>query len=165
MNVKGQIVVEAKFDDGSTKFFPYSIQELISDGQKIEHLQLTPLSFSAPVIDPKRKLRLKAKKMEGKKSDTFKEGHHFYYTTRKTKEGLLPVVGRTFIYEDQYMIYAKIIKILNQGEPTIKIQKIGPGFSKIAEVIPLSDINEIAKTRNSLRFRIGDDSFLFIENY
>jgi hypothetical protein len=166
LNTKGEILIEAKFIDGSTKFFPYTIQELMSDSQKIERLQLAdPSSFSAPIIDAPGKLRLKVKQMKGEKSDTFNEGHHFYYTTRKKMEGLLPAVGMTYIHDDQYMMYAKIINILNRGQPAIEIEKEVSGFSKTREIILLSDIIEISKTLNSTRFKIGDDSVLFIESY
>jgi hypothetical protein len=165
LSTKGKALIEVKFTDGSTKFFPYTIQELMDDTQKLDRVDATNLSsFSAPIVNGRGRLRLKVKKLESKKSDSFKEGHHFYYTTHKKIEGLLPVIGRTYTYDDQYMMYAKIIKILNHGQPAIEIEK-EVGLSKTREFIPLSDIVEISKTLNSRRFKIGDDAVLFIESY
>lgn len=166
LSTKGQILIEAKFIDGSTNFFPYTVQELMNDAQKIDRLQITnPSPFFTPIMNAQGKLRLKVKKLENKKSDTFKEGHHFYYTTQKKIEGLLPVSGWTYTYDDQYMMYAKMIKILSHGQPAIEIEKDVSGFSKTREIILLSDIVEISKTLKSMRFKIGDDATLFIESY
>jgi hypothetical protein len=166
ISTKGKVLIEAKFIDGSTNFFPYTIQELMNDVQKLERVDTANLSaFSPPIINDQGKLRLRVKKMENKKSDSFNEGHHFYYTTQKKIDGLLPVIGRTYTYDDQYMMYAKIIKILNHGQPAIEIEKDVSGFSKVREIILLSDIIEISKTINSTRFKIGDDAVLFIESY
>jgi len=166
LSTKGKIVIEAKFIDGSTKFFPYTVQELMNDAQKTDRLQITnPSPFFTPLMNAQGKLRLKVKKLENKKSDTFKEGHHFYYTTQKKIEGLLPVSGWTYTYDDQYMMYAKMIKILYHGQLAIEIEKDVSGFSKTREIILLSDIVEISKTLKSMRFKIGDDATLFIESY
>lgn len=166
LSTASKILIEARFVDGSTEFFPYTIQELMNDAQKIDRLQTTnQLPFFAPVMNAQGKLRLKVKILENEKSDTFKEGHHFYYTTQKKIDGLLPVTGRTYTYDDQYMMYAKLIKILNSGQPAIEIEKEVSGFSKIKEIILLSDIIEISKTLNSTRFKIGDGAVLFIESY
>lgn len=162
---KGKILVEVKFIDGTTTSFPYTIQELMNDAQKTDRLQINNPSSFIPILDVKGRLRLKVKKMESKKADNFKEGHHFYYTTHEKIEGLLPVIGRTYTYDDQYMMYAKILKILNNGQPAIEIEKVVSGFSKIREIILLSDIIEISKTLNSTRFKIDDDSVLFIESF
>lgn len=165
LNVKGQIIIEAKFINGTTQFFPYSIEKLMSDTKMIEQLQLSGEIPPPQEIDVKVELRLRAKKMKSNKTDTFTEGHHFYYTTQKKKEGLLPMAGRVYTYEDQYMMYAKLIRVLNNGQPGIEIEKEVSGFSLTREFVPLSEIIEIAKTKNSNRFRIGDDSVLIIESY
>lgn len=166
LSTKGKILIEGKFIDGSTKFFPYSVQELMNDAKNIERLQITnPSPFDTPIMNVQGKLRLRVKKLENKKSDSFKEGHHFYYTTHKKIEGLLPVSGWTYTYDDQYMMYAKMIKILNHGQPAIEIEKDVSGFSKTREIILLSDIAEISKTLKSMRFKIGDNATLFIESY
>ena len=166
LSTNGKALIEAKFIDGSTTFFPYTIQELMNDAQKIDRLQITNKSLLfPPIMNDHGKLRLKVKKLKNKKSNAFKEGHHFYYTTHKKIEGLLPVIGRTYTYDDQYMMYAKMIKILNHGQPAIEIEKDVSGFSKTREIILLSDIVEISKTLKSMRFKIGDDATLFIESY
>lgn len=166
LSVKGQIVIEAKFINGTTQYFPYSLEKLMYDTKIIEQLEL---SGEQPPPPPetvvKVDLRLRAKKMKTNKTDTFTEGHHFYYTTQKKKDGLLPTAGRVYTYEDQYMMYAKLVKVLNNGQPGIEIEKEVSGFSLTREFVPLSDIIEISKTKNSNRFRIGEDSVLQIESY
>ena len=104
LSTNGKALIEAKFIDGSTTFFPYTIQELMNDAQKIDRLQITNKSLLfPPIMNDHGKLRLKVKKLKNKKSNAFKEGHHFYYTTHKKIEGLLPVIGRTYTYDDQYI--------------------------------------------------------------
>ncbi|MCK6650224.1 MAG: hypothetical protein L6Q66_11265 [Bacteroidia bacterium] len=165
LSVKGQILIEAKFINGTTQFFPYSLEKLMSDAKMIEQLELSGESPPPPETIVKVELRLRAKKIKSDKTDTFTEGHHFYYTTQKKKDGLLPTAGRVYTYEDQYMMYVKLVRVLNNGQPGIEIEKEVSGFSLTREFVPLSDIIEIAKTKNSNRFRIGEDSVLTIESY
>lgn len=144
--VKGKTIIKTKLKNGETTFSQYSIQELMQDAEKINYRN--NIQAELPQNKTEGRIRLKVINTITKKSHLFKEGDLIYYAIEGRKKGIEYLLDGDKLYNDQYMMEARIIKILEQNPQSILIEVSGIAgdflAKKIKKTILLSDIIEIS---------------------